>query len=148
MAQDHDCAVLHLEDPAERGGLRGGIIRAVEAETGTRLRRPRRHPVSHPPRKPTAWRGPGSITCTCLATGRTDRAAAAPFPEKPQKPQEDRMNAPLVRRSSWARRFFWFLNSDVSSARLTPRVIGIEGDRDHTCCAATISRNRSTTARP
>jgi uncharacterized protein (DUF58 family) len=34
MAQDHDCAVLHLEDPAERGGLRGGIIRAVEAETG------------------------------------------------------------------------------------------------------------------
>lgn len=34
MAHDHDCAVLHLEDPAERGGLRGGIIRAVEAETG------------------------------------------------------------------------------------------------------------------
>jgi uncharacterized protein (DUF58 family) len=34
MAQDHDCAVLHLEDPAERGGLHGGIIRAVEAETG------------------------------------------------------------------------------------------------------------------
>lgn len=33
MAHDHDCAVLHLEDPAERGGLRGGIIRAVEAET-------------------------------------------------------------------------------------------------------------------
>lgn len=35
MAHDHDCAVLHLEDPAERGGLRGGIIRAVEAETGS-----------------------------------------------------------------------------------------------------------------
>lgn len=34
MAQDHDCVVLHLEDPAERGELRGGIIRAVEAETG------------------------------------------------------------------------------------------------------------------
>jgi uncharacterized protein (DUF58 family) len=34
MAHDHDCAVLHLEDPAERGGIRGGIIRAVEAETG------------------------------------------------------------------------------------------------------------------
>lgn len=34
MAQDHDCAVLHLEDPAERGALHGGIIRAVEAETG------------------------------------------------------------------------------------------------------------------
>jgi uncharacterized protein (DUF58 family) len=34
MSHDHDCAVLHLEDPAERGGIRGGIIRAVEAETG------------------------------------------------------------------------------------------------------------------
>ncbi len=34
MAHDHDCAVIHLEDPAERGGLRGGIIRGVEAETG------------------------------------------------------------------------------------------------------------------
>ena len=37
MAHDHDCAVLHLEDPAERGGLRGGIIRAVEAETGSQF---------------------------------------------------------------------------------------------------------------
>jgi uncharacterized protein (DUF58 family) len=34
MAHDHDCAVIHLEDPAERGGLHGGIFRAVEAETG------------------------------------------------------------------------------------------------------------------
>lgn len=34
MAQDHDCAVIHLEDPAERGGLRAGVIRGVEAETG------------------------------------------------------------------------------------------------------------------
>jgi uncharacterized protein (DUF58 family) len=34
MAQDHDCAVLHLVDPAERGPLRGGIIRGMEAETG------------------------------------------------------------------------------------------------------------------
>jgi hypothetical protein len=34
MAHDHDCAVLHLEDPAERGQLGGGIYRAVEAETG------------------------------------------------------------------------------------------------------------------
>jgi hypothetical protein len=34
MAHDHDCAVLHLQDPAERGGIRAGIIRAVEAETG------------------------------------------------------------------------------------------------------------------
>ncbi len=34
MAQDHDCAVLHLQDPAERGGTGGGIFRAVEAETG------------------------------------------------------------------------------------------------------------------
>lgn len=34
MAQDHDTAVLHLEDPAERGGLRAGILRGVEAESG------------------------------------------------------------------------------------------------------------------
>ena len=34
MAQDHDCAVLHLEDPAERGMLRAGILRGVEAESG------------------------------------------------------------------------------------------------------------------
>lgn len=34
MAHDHDCAVLHLEDPAERGVTGGGIFRAVEAETG------------------------------------------------------------------------------------------------------------------
>jgi uncharacterized protein (DUF58 family) len=34
MAHDHDCAVIHLQDPAEQGRLRGGIIRAVEAETG------------------------------------------------------------------------------------------------------------------
>lgn len=34
MAQDHDCVVLHLEDPAERGRTGGGIFRAVEAESG------------------------------------------------------------------------------------------------------------------
>ena len=34
MAHDHDCAVLHLQDPAERGHTRGGIFRAAEAETG------------------------------------------------------------------------------------------------------------------
>jgi hypothetical protein len=34
MAHNHDCVVLHLEDPAERGRLGGGIYRAVEAETG------------------------------------------------------------------------------------------------------------------
>ncbi len=34
MAHDHDCVVLHLEDPAERGRTGGGIFRAVEAETG------------------------------------------------------------------------------------------------------------------
>jgi uncharacterized protein (DUF58 family) len=34
MAHDHDCVVLHLEDPAERGRLGGGIYRATEAETG------------------------------------------------------------------------------------------------------------------
>lgn len=34
MAQDHDCVVLHFEDPAERGRTGGGIYRAIEAETG------------------------------------------------------------------------------------------------------------------
>ncbi|MCP5543390.1 MAG: DUF58 domain-containing protein [Akkermansiaceae bacterium] len=34
MAQDHDCAVIHLEDPAERGALKAGIFQGVEAETG------------------------------------------------------------------------------------------------------------------
>ena len=34
MAHEHDCVVLHLEDPAERGRTGGGIFRAVEAETG------------------------------------------------------------------------------------------------------------------
>jgi hypothetical protein len=34
MAQEHDCVALQLQDPAERGRLGGGIIRAEEAETG------------------------------------------------------------------------------------------------------------------
>jgi uncharacterized protein (DUF58 family) len=34
MVQKHDCAVLHLEDPAERGMRGGGLLRAREAETG------------------------------------------------------------------------------------------------------------------
>ena len=34
LAQRHDMVVLQLEDPAERGRLRGGFVQAVEAETG------------------------------------------------------------------------------------------------------------------
>lgn len=34
MAQNHDCMVIHLADPAERGELRAGIIRGEEAESG------------------------------------------------------------------------------------------------------------------
>ncbi len=34
VAQRHDCIVLQLQDPAERGRLRGGMIRGREAETG------------------------------------------------------------------------------------------------------------------
>ncbi len=33
-AQRHDVVVLRIEDPAERGRLRGGLFRGVEAETG------------------------------------------------------------------------------------------------------------------
>jgi uncharacterized protein (DUF58 family) len=43
LAQQHDCVVLHLQDPAERGVKGGGFLRASEAETGrafvTRARR-------------------------------------------------------------------------------------------------------------
>jgi uncharacterized protein (DUF58 family) len=34
LGQRHDCMVLHMEDPAERGRLGGGLFRAAEAETG------------------------------------------------------------------------------------------------------------------
>lgn len=34
-AQRHDVIVIHLEDPAERGRLRAGFVRGLEAETGT-----------------------------------------------------------------------------------------------------------------
>ena len=34
LGQRHDCIVLHLEDPAERGRLRGGLFRAARVETG------------------------------------------------------------------------------------------------------------------
>jgi uncharacterized protein (DUF58 family) len=34
LAQQHDCVVLHLEDPAERGLKGAGFLRAREAETG------------------------------------------------------------------------------------------------------------------
>lgn len=34
LAQQHDCVVLHLQDPAERGLRGAGFVRAQEAETG------------------------------------------------------------------------------------------------------------------
>ncbi len=33
-AQGHDCMMLHLQDPAEEGGLRAGFFRGQESETG------------------------------------------------------------------------------------------------------------------
>lgn len=35
IAQRHDCAAIQIEDPAERGRLRGGLFRGVEAETNS-----------------------------------------------------------------------------------------------------------------
>lgn len=34
VAQRHDCVVIQIQDPSERGRLRGGFFRGVEAETG------------------------------------------------------------------------------------------------------------------
>lgn len=34
LSQEHDCVVLQLLDPAERGRIGGGVFRAEEAETG------------------------------------------------------------------------------------------------------------------
>jgi len=34
LAQEHDCLVLQLQDPSEKGRIGGGVFRAQEAETG------------------------------------------------------------------------------------------------------------------
>lgn len=34
LAQEHDCVVLQLQDPSERGRVGGGVFRTEEAETG------------------------------------------------------------------------------------------------------------------
>jgi uncharacterized protein (DUF58 family) len=34
LAQEHDCIVLHLQDPAEKGVKGAGLFRGVEAESG------------------------------------------------------------------------------------------------------------------
>jgi uncharacterized protein (DUF58 family) len=35
LTQKHDCMALHLQDPAERGDLRAGVLRGSESETGS-----------------------------------------------------------------------------------------------------------------
>lgn len=37
LAQEHDCVVLQLQDPSEKGRIGGGIFRAEEAESGRKF---------------------------------------------------------------------------------------------------------------
>ncbi len=52
-AQQHDCVVLEIRDPAERGRLRSGFFRAEEAETGRAF-------VAHGRRRWLDWDAAGS----------------------------------------------------------------------------------------
>ncbi len=77
LAQRHDVIVLHLEDPAERGELRGGFFHGVEAETGRKFVAHGRSrwfvdPLRHP-RKPLAAAGVDYLLLP------TDRPFVAPL---------------------------------------------------------------------
>lgn len=48
MAQKHDCWVIRMEDPSERGTRGGGIVRMREPETGREFVSPARSSLGHP----------------------------------------------------------------------------------------------------
>jgi len=83
IARQHECVVLHLQDPAERGLRGAGFLRAGEAETGrafvTRGRR--------------AWLDPESVAGNLrrgrhrLPAHRHGRGGRAPAPQLLQVPQ-------------------------------------------------------------
>lgn len=58
-AQRHDCVVIHLLDPAERGRLRAGFFRGQESETG-------RHFLSH---GFATWPGAAAMASECARSG-------------------------------------------------------------------------------
>ena len=74
-AQAHDCIALHLQDPAEQGGLRAGFVRAREAETGV-------HRLIH---SSTRWTAADTLRSELIRCGvdylrlRTDRPFVPPL---------------------------------------------------------------------
>lgn len=59
LGQRHDCIAIHLQDPAERGRIGGGIFRAEEAETGSSF-------VAHGGKE---WIDPGPLRRELLMAG-------------------------------------------------------------------------------
>ncbi len=74
-AQAHDCIAIHLQDPAEEGGLRAGFVRAREAESGA-------HSLIH---SRTRWTAADTLKSELIRSGvdylrlRTDRPFVPPL---------------------------------------------------------------------